>query len=193
MSPRTKEQNDAVRSERKTLIEEAALEVFAEDGYHAASISKIAKNAGVAKGTIYTYFESKEQLLKELIRDVITDVMNRIDIPMDKDLQDKDVIKFINGSLDLVKESPQRWRLFFEVFLQKDVMALMMDEMMKMATMFMEPFINYFESKGHKDASDRTRYFHASIDGVQMQLMMSPNEFPLESVKKMIIKQFVES
>jgi len=44
-------------------ILEAAIVVIAENGYHHAQVSKIAKQAGVADGTIYLYFESKEDLL----------------------------------------------------------------------------------------------------------------------------------
>lgn len=44
----------------------AAIEVFAEDGYHEAKISKIAELANVATGSVYLYFESKEDLLVKI-------------------------------------------------------------------------------------------------------------------------------
>ncbi|WP_010099062.1 TetR/AcrR family transcriptional regulator [Ornithinibacillus scapharcae] len=45
------------------LIIEAAVDVIAENGYHASQVSKIAKKAGVADGTIYLYFKNKEDIL----------------------------------------------------------------------------------------------------------------------------------
>ena len=45
--------------DRKKAILDAPLQVFADEGYHNASISKIAKAAGVSKGLMYNYFESK--------------------------------------------------------------------------------------------------------------------------------------
>lgn len=42
---------------------EAALSVFAEQGFYAATISQIARKAGVADGTIYLYFKNKEDIL----------------------------------------------------------------------------------------------------------------------------------
>ncbi|MDY0405412.1 TetR/AcrR family transcriptional regulator [Virgibacillus sp. 179-BFC.A HS] len=45
-----------------TIIE-AAVEVIAENGYHGSQVSKIAKKAGVADGTIYLYFKNKEDIL----------------------------------------------------------------------------------------------------------------------------------
>ncbi|PNY79871.1 TetR/AcrR family transcriptional regulator [Deinococcus koreensis] len=44
-------------------ILDAAARVFAEKGFHAASIKDVAAAAGVAHGSIYTYFENKEALL----------------------------------------------------------------------------------------------------------------------------------
>ena len=51
------------KQNKRTLITEAAVEVFAEKGFHQARISDIARRAGVADGTIYLYFKNKEDLL----------------------------------------------------------------------------------------------------------------------------------
>jgi TetR/AcrR family fatty acid metabolism transcriptional regulator len=52
-------------------ILEASIQVFAKYGYHRAQVSKIAKEAGVADGTIYLYFENKEDLLISIFREKI--------------------------------------------------------------------------------------------------------------------------
>ena len=44
-------------------IIDAAIIVIAENGYHQSQVSKIAKQAGVADGTIYLYFKNKEDIL----------------------------------------------------------------------------------------------------------------------------------
>lgn len=49
---------------------QAALELIAERGFHGAPMSEIAEKAGVAAGTIYRYFESKEVLITELHREL---------------------------------------------------------------------------------------------------------------------------
>ena len=46
----------------------AALELFTTQGYHSTTTPEIAKKAGVAEGTIYRHFQSKQQLLNELYR-----------------------------------------------------------------------------------------------------------------------------
>lgn len=50
-------------------IIDAAVIVIAENGYHQAQVSKIAKQAGVADGTIYLYFRNKEDILISLFQE----------------------------------------------------------------------------------------------------------------------------
>jgi len=49
----------------------AALETFVERGYEGARLEDIARRAGCTKGTIFLYYESKEELFKAVIRDVM--------------------------------------------------------------------------------------------------------------------------
>ncbi len=56
-----------VTAERRAQILAAALRVFAQKGYHQARMDDIAQVAGVSKGTLYWYFDSKEALLRTLI------------------------------------------------------------------------------------------------------------------------------
>lgn len=73
------EQTDTVPAARWTRrkqarpaeILDAALTVFAEKGYAGTRMDEIARRAGVTKGTIYLYFESKETVFKTLVRESI--------------------------------------------------------------------------------------------------------------------------
>lgn len=53
-------------SDKKRAIFESTLDLIKHHGFHGAPMSLVAKNANVAAGTIYHYFESKEQLIGEL-------------------------------------------------------------------------------------------------------------------------------
>jgi AcrR family transcriptional regulator len=64
-APRTERGRKTVRK----LLEAAAQE-FGQRGYHEAAITGITARAGVALGTFYTYFESKEELFRALVRDM---------------------------------------------------------------------------------------------------------------------------
>jgi AcrR family transcriptional regulator len=58
------------RTRRRLL--DAAEAVFAEHGYHDASIVRIVERAGVAQGTFYIYFRSKQEIFEELVADLNT-------------------------------------------------------------------------------------------------------------------------
>jgi AcrR family transcriptional regulator len=56
--------NQRLRDESRQAIRHAALEAFAELGYHGASMAEIARRAGVSKALIYQHVPSKEDLLR---------------------------------------------------------------------------------------------------------------------------------
>lgn len=62
------------RTLRKLL--DAAAEEFGEKGFHEASISSITRRAGVALGSFYTYFDSKDALFRALVADMSNNVMH---------------------------------------------------------------------------------------------------------------------
>lgn len=62
--------------DRKKLILEAATKSFSLFGYKATTMEQVAKIANVGKGTIYTFYENKEQLFKEIILRMIHDMKN---------------------------------------------------------------------------------------------------------------------
>lgn len=55
------------KSERKELLLQTAYELFLSKGYDTVSVDEIIKAAGIAKGTYYYYFKSKEETLEEVI------------------------------------------------------------------------------------------------------------------------------
>jgi AcrR family transcriptional regulator len=56
------------KADRRREILDAALELFVERGFHGTAVPEIAQRASVGLGTIYRYFESKDQLVNELYR-----------------------------------------------------------------------------------------------------------------------------
>jgi AcrR family transcriptional regulator len=62
-------------SDKRSDIMQAALELIAEQGFHRTPMAEIAEKAGVAAGTIYRYFESKDLLINELHRELEGKIM----------------------------------------------------------------------------------------------------------------------
>ena len=57
------------QEERRRLILDAAVRVFARRGYHACRVGDIAEEAGVSHGLLYHYFDSKEEVLETVFRE----------------------------------------------------------------------------------------------------------------------------
>jgi AcrR family transcriptional regulator len=65
---------------RRQAILDAALDVFAERGFEAARLEDVAARAGVAKGTLYLYFDDKEALFEEVVRAAVSPILERLDV-----------------------------------------------------------------------------------------------------------------
>jgi AcrR family transcriptional regulator len=72
--PRWRRRKDA----RPAEIIDAALSVFAENGYAAARLEEIARRAGVSKAALYLYFETKEDLFRAVVKTAIAPGFERV-------------------------------------------------------------------------------------------------------------------
>lgn len=68
----------AVPEDKRQLILDAAVRVFARKGYHTSRVGDIAEEAGVAHGLLYHYFDSKEELLETIFRNTWTLMLETI-------------------------------------------------------------------------------------------------------------------
>ena len=77
--------------DKRTAIMEAALKLFTERGFHGTSTAQISKDAGVATGTLFNYFPTKEDLINSLYFEVKGDLSQAMgkDIDAESTFQDK--------------------------------------------------------------------------------------------------------
>lgn len=65
---------------RPAEIIDAALDIFAESGFAAAKLGDVAKRAGVVKGTLYRYFDTKEDLFRAVVQHAISINLKNIEL-----------------------------------------------------------------------------------------------------------------
>lgn len=68
------------KEQRPKEITAAAFDVFAAKGYAGARVEEVARRAGISKGLLYRYFETKQELFKAVVRSV---VVSRVDTLLD--------------------------------------------------------------------------------------------------------------
>src|ERR1044072_4064921 len=66
------------QEDKRRLILDAAVRVFARKGYHTSRVGDIAEESGVAHGLLYHYFRSKEELLETIFRETWRDVLDAV-------------------------------------------------------------------------------------------------------------------
>lgn len=87
-------------------IIEAALQVIAENGYHASQVSKIAKQADVADGTIYLYFKNKEDILISVFKEKMGSFIKYIDDKIKvEDTAEKQLLALIETHFSQLSEN----------------------------------------------------------------------------------------
>ncbi len=75
-----KDSGKRVQNKREIILD-AAVQVFSTKGYHNTRMEEIATVAGIGKGTIYEYFDSKLQLFQAMMEGSLQIYYNRIDMP----------------------------------------------------------------------------------------------------------------
>ena len=76
--------------DKKKSIIQSALDLIQENGFHGCPVSMVAKNAGVAAGTIYTYFENKDDLIIGIYEHVLEEIIKYLSERDDSSLPFKD-------------------------------------------------------------------------------------------------------
>ncbi|MFI6372738.1 TetR/AcrR family transcriptional regulator [Streptomyces sp. NPDC050546] len=82
----------AARDRRGELLGTAA-EVFAEQGYNATTVRKIADHAGLLAGSLYYHFDSKESMLEEILRTFLDELWDGYDTVLDAGLGPRETLQ----------------------------------------------------------------------------------------------------
>ena len=192
MSPRTEEQYKAIREGKKAQIRKASLELFATEGYHGSSISKIAKKAGISKGLLYNYFESKEDVIRDILEDGIDRMIESLDMNKDGILETHELEYYIHDIFDKLKGNPEFWKLYFSISLQPAIYDLVKEKITELLNPLYEMAINYFDRQGFDNPQTETMIFAALLDGIGFHFIMDPENYPIDKVKQTLINRYVK-
>jgi TetR/AcrR family transcriptional regulator, fatty acid metabolism regulator protein len=172
-------------------ILEAAVKVFSKQGYHNAKISKIAEVAGVATGSVYVYFNGKEDILLKIFEQLWKKLYEEFKIISER--PNFTPLETIDSMIDLV----------FDVFTESPALAdIFVNEQNHLQRSSKLKFTNYYEkflSLGEDIISNgiQKNYIHNSIDvkilryyilGALRNLLHSwshdPKNFPLNKIRQ---------
>jgi len=193
----TGSQKNAVADKREAILR-AGVKVFAEKGYFNAKVADVARSAGIADGTVYLYFKSKDEILHSIF--------------------DQAMEKFISeGRRELAKiESPvDRLRKVAELHLRRlgddRDLAIVFQVELRGSTKFMEEFSaagfhEYLEvirktiEEGQKAGIFRNdikpivcaKVLYGALDEMVTNWILSKRSYPLEPMADEVLKIFLK-
>ena len=190
MSPRTSQQNDALRADTQARLEEAALRVFARRGYTAATVREVAEEAGAAQGLLYNYYRGKDDLLGAVFRRSMTDVGASFAAADADAPPDERLARLIRTAFATVREHLSFWRLVYGVRYQPEVAAALGPALTAWTDEIRATLERHLRAAGHADAALRARLLFATIDGVSQHFALDPARYPLDMVTELTVRTF---
>lgn len=191
MAPKTSKQFAEIRQKSQEKIEAAALELFAEQGFHRTSITTIAKVAGISKGLLYNYYESKEDLLHQIIDRAmgggaeLMEAFLHVEIPPVQKVR-----SLVDGAMQMITNDPHHWKLMTALALQGDIMESIREkvEQKKEETIALAAAI--FEQMGFKEPRKEALFLGACLDGLMIHYISLGPEYPIDEMKNYFLKRY---
>lgn len=117
------------RDNKKELIINAAIKVFADKGFYTANVADVAKEAGVADGTIYLYFKNKDDLLISLFETKMEEILERFS-------------SLVNSKKSAEKKLRQFILLYFQMIEEDENLAGVFQVELRQSSKFLKDYHN---------------------------------------------------
>jgi AcrR family transcriptional regulator len=192
MSPRTKQQFKEIRKTTREKILSVALELFAKKGYHAASISQIAKKAKISKGLMYNYFASKEKLLDEIIQEGFNSLAEfeyetKRGVDPEKQLEE-----FIDAVLDNLYSNFTYWQLYLALLVHPEVQKKFEKKMQQFRDEFVKALASLFRKLKVKNPQLEAFLLGTFFDGLVLNFLVAEDLFPVKKIKQALLSKYIE-
>lgn len=191
--PRTPEQYEQMRQEKRRKIMDVALELFASEGYYATSVAKIAEKADISKGLLYNYFASKDDLLKEIAQVGFREIYGNLDINHDGVLTEGEFVCFIGRLIDIVNENKEFWLFYIHILMQPHVVEFVEKQLSESSKPVVQILLNYLEQEGFDDPVGELFFLSSTLKGAMLQYLFSPINFDMAPVRDRIIKLYAKN
>lgn len=189
--PRSEATNERMRQRTYRAIVDAAIEVAAEGGFHAASMRKVAERAGVSKALIFKYFASKRALLQAIITSSLGGAQRAFAAAEAAQSPADRLRALIGTGFDFVCAHPNFWRLISQIRMQTGVLAVMGGAIASAANGVTRQLEDELRALGTAAPELDARVLFAAIDGATQHYLLDPDHYPLEAVREHLVDMFL--
>jgi AcrR family transcriptional regulator len=191
--PRLPEENAKIREKTIKKLLDASLELFATEGYHKATMAKIAKLAGVSKGLAFHYFREKSDLLVALAGRRIEEWvpliegLNTIENPQDRL---RFLVEFV---IEELRSKTNILRLYHSLYLTNDGICAIEKAQKTYSELFKkiaDQEIRLFEDFKVSDPSFHAMLLRAHLQGISIEYMLEPGSVDLNRLQKFLLQLY---
>jgi AcrR family transcriptional regulator len=169
-------------TEKQENILNAALKLFATEGYASTSTSKVAREAGVSEGLIFRHFKNKEGLLNA-IREKSADAVKAMMADIVMTSEPKEVIrKLLELPYNIDKKDYEMWRLTYALKWQTDSYDTSYSEPLKIILR------EAFTKLGYNDPAAEAELILMLMDGAATAFLLHEPENKLDILKALKLK-----
>ena len=190
MTPTRQERKESITKMRKQQILDAALKVFSNKGFAEATTAEIAREAGVAEGTIYKYYRSKRELLVAVVKTfVITESFLNIFEHAGEADYSTFLTAVLNNRMDFIEDTEKNRMLFLMSEILRDPELKMIYD-----RQFIKPVMSrmekYFETKAVKgdfrplNTAVVTRALGGMVLGLLLLALFEGESSPLANIPR---------
>ncbi len=178
----------------KESLLQAALKVFASNGYHGSSVSDITKEANVSKALFYHYFDSKNELLvifaKQRLEEwtPLIENLETIENPKER------IVFLIDFVLSELQRRSDWLRFLYMLYLSTDGINAIQEAMKKHREQFnrlLGAERQLYKDLGYADPDNEATYLRSVLQGISLEYLLSGKNYPLQTMKEKIIKRYI--
>ncbi len=191
------------KDKKRREILQAAMQVFARDGYHRAKMESVAEDAGIGKGTVYEYFKSKADLFLALHKHMLTELKS---FYMKELSEIREPTLMLERFIEAAFETFRAWEPFFLVFFDfwaeggRGRQEALLKTQMRQAYDDARKDVAAIIDAGARSGSFRqveptltAASILASLDGLVLQWLCDRNAFDLDLMRKNLIASTLRS
>ena len=180
------------QADKYVRILEAAVRVFAREGFHNAKVEDVAREAGVAHGTVYIYFGSKSDLLVSVFRENLTNLIEYVSSEIQRERNSEDKFRrMISLQIELIEANPELAELMLVEFPQTG--KFLDSEVTHELAAYMDMIADILEegvAEALFDKSMDTRiaatFIFAGIQGIATRWILEEMKYPLKKMAQEI-------
>ncbi|MFN3939763.1 MAG: TetR/AcrR family transcriptional regulator [Chitinophagales bacterium] len=190
MTPRTSAQFGEIRAKSREKIILAAMQMFAQKTFHNTTVSDISKAAGISKGLIYNYFETKEDILKGIIEYMFSIGDKIMEESLNKQTPKDELCTMIEQIFTYLDKQSAVSRMLIPLALELGNFNYVNDVIEQKMENYLPKLTDIMQKLGFEDAEMEAMALGVLFDGISLDYNVMGKKFPAKRIQQYLYKRY---